>query len=498
MLQCAAKHGGAVEVVIAFADIIASMNLRGSVELALPSLHSHASFGTVAIDSRQVAFGDLFVALPGEHVDGHRFVADAFARGAQGALVRRDWAAEHMQALDQSVAIIADHDSLALVQPGQPIVFAVDDPLITLQALSVRHRQRMSAHVVGITGSVGKTSTKEVVAAVMRQRFATLHSGKSYNNEIGVPLTLLRLEEQHQIAVVEMGTYGPGEIALLCRLARPRYAIVTNVGVSHLERMGTPDVVAQAKSELVESLPSDGVAILNRDDHRVQKMSERTAARSFFYGIDPAADVWADAIESRGLDGVSFTAHYAGDAYRFKVPLLGRHAVYIALPSIALGLLLGLSWEVIAAGLQDDVIQRRITVVPGLNGAMILDDTYNASPASCKAALDLLGEVPGRRTAVFGDMAELGPIEEAGHREVGQAAAAIVDRLVVVGTKARWIGEAALETKPTLEVIFVRANEAAVDALQPSLGPEDVVLVKGARAAQTEQIVAGLRRLGSF
>jgi UDP-N-acetylmuramoyl-tripeptide--D-alanyl-D-alanine ligase len=469
------------------------MNLRGSVETALPSLHTQRSFGNAAIDSRLVAMGDLFVALPGERVDGHQFVGDALRRGAFGVIVRRDWAAEHLQSLDQSVAVIADSDSLALVQSDQPIVFAVADPLATLQRLSAIHRQRMSAAVIGITGSVGKTSTKEVAAAVLRQRFKTLYSGKSYNNEIGVPLTLLRLEPEHQAAVIEMGTYGPGEIAFLCELARPQFGIVTNVGVSHLERMKTPDVVAVAKRELVESLPADGVAILNIDDRRVRQMAEHTAARPFLYGLDPAADLWADEIESRGLHGVAFTVHYGDERRRFETPLLGSHAVYIALPSIAAGLLLGLSWEQIAAGLCDAEARSRIVVLRGINGATLLDDTYNASPASCRAALDLLAQVPGRRTAVFGDMAELGPIEEEGHREVGRAAAQVVDRLIVVGDKARWIGEAAQEGPRIPEIMFTRSNAEAAALLLPKLGADDVVLVKGARVAQTEEIVNALR-----
>ncbi len=481
---------------IEFADIILSMDLRGSVEAALPSLLDQQSFANVVIDSRLVSRGDLFVALPGEHADGHQFVGDALRRGARGVLVRRGWAAEHVQALDQSVAIVADADSLALVQSGQPIVFAVDDPLTALQRLSGRHRRRMPAQVVGITGSVGKTSTKEVTAAVLRQRFATLYSGKSYNNEIGVPLTLLRLEPRHEMAVLEMGTYGPGEIGLLCELAQPSYGIVTNVGVSHLDRMKTPQTIAQAKGELVEALPSDGAAILNIDDPLVRGMAARTNARSFFYGLNPAADLWADEIASYGLRGISFMAHYGAVSRRFEVPLLGRHAVYIALPSIAVGLLLGLDWDEIAAGLCDAGIQSRIVVVPGINGATILDDTYNASPASCKAALDLLAEVPGRHIAVFGDMAELGPAEESGHREVGQAAAGVVERLVVVGDKARWIGMGAQEQPNPPEVIYARSNAEAATVLRPLLGAQDVVLVKGARVAQTEEIVDALRENG--
>lgn len=477
---------------IAWIDIIASLD-DGSVGAALPTLCDRPGFSNVVIDSRLAQRGDLFVALPGEHTDGHHFVGDALQRGARGAIVRRDWAATHLRDLPQEVAIVADRDSLALVHPDQPVVFAVGDPLVTLQRLSARHRQRMPARTIGITGSVGKTSTKEVTAALLRQRLTTLASGKSYNNEIGVPLTLLQLDARHQAAVIEMGTYGPGDIALLCRLAQPHYGIVTNVGVSHLDRMKTQEVIAQAKGELVEALPSDGAAILNLDDPRVRGMAARTQARVFFYGLDPAADLWADAIENRGLQGIAFTVHYRGEQRRLSTSLLGRHAVYIALPAIATALLFGLDWEAIAAGLHDAGITPRIKVVRGHNGATLLDDTYNAAPASCKAALEVLASVPGRRTAVFGAMAELGPVEESGHREVGAAAAGLVDRLVVIGPKARWIGEAALEAAHPPEVLFVQSNAEAAAALRPQLGPEDVVLVKGARVARTEEVVAALR-----
>jgi UDP-N-acetylmuramoyl-tripeptide--D-alanyl-D-alanine ligase len=222
-------------------------------------------------------------------------------------------------------------------------------------------------------------------------------------------------------------------------------------------------------------------------------MAARSRARIFSYGLTSAAELWADAIEGHGLDGISFTAHYHGEAHRLRLPLLGRHAVLIALPAIAAGLALGLDWAAITAGLCDAGQRSRIVVVRGINGATILDDTYNASPQSCKAALDLLADIPGRHTAVFGDMAELGPIEEEGHREVGRAAAALVDRLVVVGSKARWIGEEAQRQPRAPQTLFLRTNAEAAELLGPTLSATDVVLVKGARAARTEEIVAALR-----
>ncbi len=471
-------------------DIWTSTVAQGGV-LAPPALLDRLRFRAAVVDSRQAQPGSLFVALPGEHADGHAFVQDAFARGASGALVRSAWAAEHAGRLGARIA-----GAGALPDDTRPLLFGADDPLHALQRLSATHRRRMPAEVVGITGSVGKTGTKEVLASLLRQRLRTLHSGRSFNNEIGVPLTLLALEPAHQVAVIEMGTYGPGEIALLCELALPRWGIVTNVGASHLERMGTPENIALAKSELPQALPPDGAAILNADDARVRAMARRTEARVLFYGLGADAQLRASDVRGRGLDGIDFLVHWAGEARRLQTPLLGRHAVYLVLPAIAAGLLLGLDWDDIAAGLADRHAQPRIVAQPGVGGATILDDSYNASPASCKAALELLADVPGRRIAVFGDMAELGPIEEAGHREVGRAAAEVVDRLVVVGPRARWIGDEARAARPALRVDHVAANAEAATLLRPVLRPGDIVLVKGARVARTEEIVAALRDTG--
>ncbi|GAC1643055.1 MAG: hypothetical protein NVS4B8_12770 [Herpetosiphon sp.] len=289
-----------------------------------------------------------------------------------------------------------------------------------------------------------------------------------------------------------MGTYGPGEISALCGWALPNVAIVTNVGVSHLERMQTPDRVAEAKSELPRALPATGLAILNYDDARVLAMASLTRARTLTYGLDPRADIWADAVTGLGLDGIQFRVHAAGEAHLLRMPLVGRHNVYTALPAIALGRELGLTWADIAAGLSDPHLQQRVVAVPGVNGSTIIDDTYNAAPVSCKAALNLLADLPGRHLVAFGEMAELGPIEEQGHREVGVAAAHKTDLLVVIGTKARWIGVAAQECRPDLPVIFVSSNDAAATALRGMLQPGDVLLVKGARVAATEEIVRAL------
>ncbi len=468
-------------------DLVAS---AGSSDTAAPVRAPAHPFAHVVIDSRLAAANDLFVALPGEQVDGHHFVADALRRGARAALVRESWLREQAPVLD--VPVIRTTSDLAGLHSEQAVLVAVAEPLATLQQVAATYRRRFVVDVVGITGSVGKTSTKEALAAVLRQRLSTVYSVQSYNNEIGVPLTLLRLTSEHQIAVLEMGTYGPGDIALLCEWAQPRYGIVTNVGVSHLERMKTPDVVAQAKSELPRALPPNGIAVLNYDDERARDMAQLTAARPLFYGLNPEADIWAGDLRSHGLQGISFTVHQGKAVHRFTVPLLGGHSVQTALPVIALARELGFPWGVIETGLRDPLLQQRVKVLPGPNGATIIDDTYNAAPVSCKAALNLLNDLPGRHLAVFAEMAELGPIEEAGHREVGEAAASVVDQLVVVGPKARWIGEAARALRADLPVVFAATNAEAIAVLRPMLLPGDVVLVKGARVAATEQIVRGL------
>jgi UDP-N-acetylmuramoyl-tripeptide--D-alanyl-D-alanine ligase len=466
---------------------------NGSVIATLPRVLGATNWNGVAIDSREVRPGDLFVALPGERADGHSYVAHALERGTSAALVRRDWAVDAAAALPFPVAVVTD-PTVETLQP--PALIAVDDPLKTLQAWAAEHRSRFDLPVIGITGSVGKTSTKELLAAVLRQRLVTLANVKSFNNEIGLPLTLLQLGPEHQAAVLEMGTYGPGDIALLCAMARPRYAVELNVGASHLERMRTYETVARAKAELVEALPPDGVAILNGDDHRVRAMRERTTARSVLFGLDPSNDIWADAVESRGLDGIAFTLHMHGDEQRLELPLIGRHHVYTALAVIAVARELDLRWDAIAAGLGDVKEQPRLIVRPGMHDATLIDDTYNASPASCQAALDVLAEMPGRRIAVFGDMAELGPEEVAGHQAVGRAAAAVVDLLVAVGAKARLIGEAALRAPLKPEVLFATTNAEATELLLHRLRAGDYVLVKGARVAATEQIVAALGAKG--
>jgi len=442
-----------------------------------------------AVDSRRVEPGGMFVALPGSRTDGYLFMEDAYRRGATTILTYADIPALPGSRLRLGAPLPAG--SLA-----RPYLFLVEDTLAALQKLAAFWRRQFEPRVVAITGSVGKTTTKELTAAVLRQRFRVLKSEQNYNNEIGLPLTLLRLSDEHEVAVLEMGTYGPGEIRALCAIASPQIGVVTNIGPTHLERMGSLERIAAAKAELVEALPADGLAILNGDDPLVAAMADQSAAPVMTYGLEPGNDLWADEIESAGLEGIRFTFHYQGETLPVRIPLLGQHSVQTALRSAAVGLTYGLDWGEIVAGLQDMTAQLRLLAVPGIAGSTIIDDTYNASPASVLAALNLLAELDGRHLAVLGDMLELGDYEEKGHRLVGARAAAVTQWLVAVGRRARWIADEAVAQGMSADRV-VRLDSAAEAAafLRERLQPGDVLLVKGSRAMALERVVNELSEM---
>jgi UDP-N-acetylmuramoyl-tripeptide--D-alanyl-D-alanine ligase len=444
------------------------------------------------IDSRQVIRGCLFVALPGERVDGHDFVAEAFQRGASFALVQHSIPGPFLTVrLDPGRA-----PDLPPIPPEGGLCLLVENTLGALQMIAKFWRQKLQLRVIGITGSVGKSTTKEVVAEVLEQRYRTLKSPGNMNNEIGLPLTILKLGRGYERAVLEMGFYVPGEIALLCNIAQPDIGVVTNIGTVHAERAGSQEDIFRGKSELVQSLPASGVAILNKDDPRVCKMAELTRAQVFFYGLDPAAALWADNVEGLGLDGIRFRLHYRQETLHVRVPMIGQHSVHTALRAAAVGLVDGLTWQEILDGLRQGHTQLRLTAVRTESGALLLDDTYNASPESMLAALNLLAELGGRKVAVLGDMLELGQYEKQGHEMVGARAAAMVDTLVTVGPRGHIIAEAALRAGlASQKVVEFQTPEEAIDHLSKSLTREDVVLVKGSHSVHMERIVASLEVL---
>ncbi len=428
-----------------------------------------------AVDSRLVEPGELFVALPGENVDGHAFVADAIQRGAAAVIVTRP---------------VADPAAL-----GDITVVRVADAVAALGAVAAGWRRRFSPLVVGVTGSIAKTSTKEAIAAVLASRFRTLRNEGNQNNEVGLPLTVLRLGPEHEAAVLEMGMYVGGEIADLARIAQPRIGVVTAVQPVHLARIGSLEAIEAAKGELLEALPPDGTAILNADDPIVRRMGRRSAARSMSYGFADDADVGAEGVVSAGLDGMQFTLRADGVRRPISIPTLGRLSVHNALAGAAAGRAAGLSLDEIATGLAGGWSAPHRVQVVRLGGVTVVDDTYNASPRSVVAALDLLAGLPGRRGAVLGEMLELGEASDEGHRVVGEAAARTVDWLVVVGSGARAIAEgAAAAGLAERDIVRVPDAETALDALVPRLRDGDVVLVKASRGIALERVVDGLRR----
>lgn len=470
------------------------------------------------LDSRDVDSGDLFVALVGENTDGHNYLESVLASGAR-AIVCEERGSEIAKA--HGAAVVDCRAGRWEHQPdvpdggvdGEPLVYIVDDTVDGLQRIGGFqriHRCRSDLQVIGITGSVGKTTTKEVVAAVLRRRFNTYHSPGNLNSDQGLPLALLGLDVEHEFAVLEMGMTYLGEIEQLCALARPQVGVVTNVAPVHMSRLGTIKHIQQAKAELVRTLPAadeGGTAILNWDDELVREMADWTDARIFRYGLTPEADLWADKIESAGMDGIHFWFHHRAHAQasaqssveslHVRVPLLGRHSVHTALRAAAVGLVQGLSWGEIVAGLQNLPGQLRLVVIPGINDCTVIDDTYNASPASTIAALNLLADLTpesgGRRVAVLGDMLELGDMTDDGHKIVGRRAAGVVDLLVTVGELGRGIADEATMVGLSPDKLEVMANAGdAIDLLNQQLRPNDMVLVKGSRAIGMERIVGAI------
>ncbi len=443
-----------------------------------------------AIDSRLAIPGSLFVAIPGERVDGHSYVLDAVAKGAIAALIEKEITSD-LPVLDLRTA----PEENIVASMGLPIILRVENTVTALQRIAEHWRQQLKLRVIGITGSIGKSTTKELAADVLGQRYRTIKNHGNLNNEIGLPLSLLALTEAHECAVLEMGFYVPGEIALLCKIAKPQVGLITNISHVHMERAGSLEAIVRGKTELVENLPPapDGVAILNYDDPLVRQMANKSQARLFYYGLSPEADLWASDIEGLGLEGVRFILHYKMDSLHVRVPLLGRHSVHTALGAAAVGLVEKLTWEEIIRGMRRSVTQLRLVAVQGPGGSLIMDDTYNAAPPSVIAGLNLLAELDGRRVAVLGDMLELGAFEERGHRMVGVRAAGVVDELVTVGERAKWIADEAIHSGLSEKrVVKVEDKDAAIQYLRKRIGEGDVVLIKGSRGMQMEQIVSAL------
>lgn len=439
--------------------------MRGGAEPGL-------QFTGGAFDSRSIEPGECFFALTDQR-DGHEFVGAAFARGARAAVVSR--------------AVTGVPDDALLIR--------VASPLQALRALAERIRSARPIPAVGITGSVGKTTTKEATAAALGARYRVLRTLASYNNEIGVPLTFLRQEPTHEVAVIEMGFYVPGEIADLSTLVGQRVGIVTTIPdiPVHFARTPSLEAIVNGKAELVEALPADGVALLNADDARVRGMGPRTRARVVLFGEAADADIRATNIRDLGLDGTRFTVRAAGQTAEAALPLPGRHLVSGALAALGAATVLGVPLDEAAVGLA--TLERpahRMSV--RRNGDLtVIDDSYNSSPAAVHAALTVLRGVHGRRVAVLGDMLELGTLSIGAHESVGVDVAASVDALVAVGELAATIAASA-ERHGLRDVHRAADGGGALVRLRQLLRPGDTVLVKGSRALALDKLADALVR----
>jgi UDP-N-acetylmuramoyl-tripeptide--D-alanyl-D-alanine ligase len=430
----------------------------------------------VSTDSRKVKAGDLFFALRGRRFDGHDFVGEALTRGAVGAVVSR---------------LPANLPDL-----GDRCLILVEDTLRALQEWARYYRSRFKLVVVGITGSTGKTTTKDLTARVLGCRWPTLASPESFNNEIGLPLTLLQLRSHHQALVVEMGMRGRGQIAFLCSLARPNCGVITNIGPAHLELLGSLENIAAAKGELLESLPSDGLAVLNFDDPYCRRLGESAQCLVRYFGFGEGADVRADGLYPTA-HGYQFNAWFEGKAVPVSLPLWGRHNVLNALAAMTLGFYLGIEPALLAEALREARHGgMRLEAVPGIRGTLLINDAYNANPVSVKAALEVLAERRARRAvAVLGDMLELGEFSRRAHYEVGQAAARLgIDTLVAIGRHAADVAGGALEAGMAQEKVRCCATKEEAEALLRQILQEgDLVLVKASRAMGLETLVEALR-----
>ncbi len=427
-----------------------------------------AQITSVTSDSRTAGPGALFVAFRGSRADGHDFMATCLESGAAACVSER---------------APAGSDEMPCIE--------VDSSLRAIGALAAWHRGRFDIPVIGITGSVGKTTTKEMVAAVLGQRFNTHRTDRNFNNELGVPWTLLRLDDGHQVSVVEMGISGFGEMRRLTAMVRPDIALFTVIGDSHLEFLGDRAGVLRAKSEIFEGMGPDGLAVLNGDDPYLSAC--RPGMRRVTYGRGPDCDVRAEDVENLGMDGIRLTIRHAGGAFPAVIHAFGGHMVYAALAAAAVGLGLGMRGEEIAAGIAAyRTVGNRARVIDA-GDVTVISDCYNANPNSVRAALDSLAQLEGRRVCVLGDMLELGPETEKLHSDVGAYAAGKgIELIVGCGELARHIAEGAQAAGGAAQ--YYPDKAALLNALDGIVKPGDRVLVKASHSMAFEEIVEKLTK----
>jgi UDP-N-acetylmuramoyl-tripeptide--D-alanyl-D-alanine ligase len=446
-----------------------SLSLAQIAKLAGGSISADdtsALVSRISTDSRTLRARDLFVPLRGENFDGHKFIEQAAGRGAAGAIVEETWKGK----VPRGFALIR-----------------VADTLVGYQTLAANYRASLPLKVIAITGSNGKTSTKDFVAATLAKKFRVTKTEGNFNNHVGLPQTMLAANRDDEIAVWEIGMNHPGEIAALAKLAAPDVAIITNIGIAHIEFMGSREAIAEEKGALAEAVT--GTLILNADDALSEGIAKRTRARVLLAGIEKGAVRATDI--SQHSTGSEFTILEGAHRCRAQLPVPGIHMVQNAMLAIAAGRVFGLSLEECAGGLASTPLTKARLQIREIDGIQFIDDSYNANPDSMKAALRTLVELDadGRRIAVLGEMGELGAESERGHREVGEAAAELrIDELIAVGAAGAGIASAAQSAGLENSVAVDSAEEAA-ERLGRNAAPGDLILVKGSRTARMERVL---------
>lgn len=418
----------------------------------------------IVIDSRQIEPGYIFVATKGERVDGHQFIPDVFAKGAMAVICE----------------VLPEEDL------GPCIL--VKDSFMALKQAAAFYRQQLDIRVVGITGSVGKTSTKEFVASVLSEKYKVHKTAGNYNNEVGLPLTIFGIQEDDQIAVLEMGINTFGEMHRLSEVAKPDICVMTNIGQCHLENLIDRDGILRAKSEIFDFMNPKGTVVVNGDDDKLATIHEVYGKAPVTFGMNKQNAIWADHIENRGLLGSCADIHMGDDVVHAIIPLPGEHMIYNAMAAAAVALQFGMSKEEIAAGIShvEAVAGRSHLVEAG--DKVIIDDCYNANPVSMKAAIDLLATAPGRKVAILGDMFELGENEKAMHGEVGEYAAEKgIDLILCVGELSEAMYQEAVGSGGNAK--YYETREALEAVLNEILQQGDTVLVKASHSMAFENLV---------
>lgn len=431
---------------------------------------SETFIGHITTDTRKIQEGDLFIPLKGDNFDGHDFLLQAFEKGASCCFSETE----------------APFSNLILVK----------DTKKALKDLAKYYRSLFSIPVVAITGSVGKTTTKDLIASVLSQKYSVLKTEGNFNNEIGLPLTIFCLEEFHEVAVLEMGMNSFGEIHNLSEIAEPDIAVITNIGVSHIENLGSRNGILKAKCEIFDFMNEKGIAVLNADDDKLITLDNKLKNKINWYGIYNKSGIYADEIQSKGLEGIFCRIHTQLGEFCTDIPVSGEHMIYNAMSATIVGILLELNLEEIKKGIEQFTPSKmRMNILNTNAGIKIINDSYNANPVSMKAAIDVLKNAQKRTVCILGDMLELGEYTKIMHYEVGSyAAQKKIDCIICIGTFAKYIAEGAIKEKDS-NVFFYADKEEFFERGLQILKADDVVLVKASRGMHFEKIVEKIQEV---